>query len=179
MFYWFVWISPGPFQTKYCKYWRAPHTPSLESKSVGQTMPRNISDFQSALSKRKGRVWERFGRFTCKIFPEQLVKNMPFQPNKQSTWNHNENTLSWLMDHDVIVHDSLLLAISNKIVKQTGSIVEMPVFHNPINSQRSHCKLVSTIYHMAEKQKGGEQVHGDFINIKNSFIKRKLQTFTN
>jgi len=82
------------------------------------------------------------------------------------------------MYHDVIVHDSLLLAISNKIVKQTGSIVEMPIYHNPINSQRSHCKLVWKIYYMTEKQKDCEQIRGDFINIKNSFIKRKLQTFT-
>lgn len=61
------------------------------------------------------------------------------------------------MSHDVIAKNSLLIAISNK------NIIEMPIFHNPINSQR--IKSNPTVNYSQKyiiwqnKQKGCEQVH--------------------
>lgn len=167
--------AQGPFRLNIVNI-EGPLTLHHQSQNQSVKPCQEIFQIFSQLCQNVKAVGERgLADLPVKSFLSNLSKTcLPSPTNSQ-----HEITMKihFLNSCTIIVHDSLLLAISNKIVKQT--IVEMPIFHNPINSQRSHCKLVSKIYHMAEKQKGCEQVHGDFINIKNSFIKRKLQTFTN
>lgn len=65
------------------------------------------------------------------------------------------------MSHDLIAQNSLLIAISNKNMFGKHYINAYFSQSNQFskNKIKSYSKLFSKIYHMAEKQKGCEQVH--------------------